>query len=200
MAESFGPYLIYMNYFLCSTLDDLDGERWRPILGYENSYWISTFSRVLSLSRVDERGRLLRDKMLLQTVTDKNYLTVDLYKDGRPIRYFVHVLMIKTWFCTNHKNGNTLDNTIGNLESTTYSENMFHSYRELGRVNGMKGKFGITRSDSKRVAQVTIDGKRVAEFDSVGAAALATKIQAPNIRKCLKGERNGAGGYAWEYI
>lgn len=189
-----------MNYWLCKTLDDLDGERWRSVFGYEDSYWISNFARVLSLRRIDERGRLLRDKILLQNITDKNYLTVDLYKDGEPRRYFVHVLMIKTWFCTNHKNGNTLDNTIQNLESVTYSENMFHSYRELGRVNGMKGKFGITRVDSKRIVQKSVNGEKIAEFDSVGAAALATKTQAPDIRQCLKGLRNSAGGYVWEYI
>jgi hypothetical protein len=200
MAESFSPYLFLMNYWSCKTLDDLDGEKWRPIPGYQESYWISNLGRVLSLYRVDERGRLLRDKILNQNITDKNYLTVDLYSDKEPTRYFVHVLMIKTWFCTNHKNGNTMDNTMGNLESITYSENTFHSYRVLGRINGMKGKFGIKRIDSKAIVQRTMNGDKIAEFSSVGAAALATKAQAPNIRKCLKGLRNSAGGFVWEYI
>ncbi len=40
----------------------------------------------------------------------------------------------------NHKDGNKQNNAVSNLEWATHSENHLHSFRELGRVSGRKGK------------------------------------------------------------
>lgn len=82
-----------------------------------------------------------------------NYRAVLLAKDGVKVRRTVHRLIALTWIGpepngmqVNHKNGNTTDNSVGNLEYVTPKENMDHAVR-LGLMNGVgqyKSGFSIT--------------------------------------------------------
>ena len=86
------------------TLDDLDGEQWRNIAGYEEFYQVSTFGRVKSFCR----GKVTILKPVLQRF---GYLLVDLYKDGQSYR--VHILVAKA-FIPNPDNKPEVNHTLGN--------------------------------------------------------------------------------------
>ena len=76
--------------------DDMPGEEWRDILGYEGRYLISNMGRVYSLPRVAHDvdtgkqrqigGRFLKPKKLVRGA-------VDLLKDGTPCSFFLYLLV-----------------------------------------------------------------------------------------------------------
>ena len=115
-------------------------EVFKDISGYEGLYKVSSFGRVLSLSKGDGNGN--RDRMLKQEIITRNhtnYRRVTLSKGGKVKRFQVHRLVAmhfienpKSKKCVNHIDSNGENNMVDNLEWCTNKENMEHS-RLLGR-------------------------------------------------------------------
>jgi hypothetical protein len=57
----------------------------------------------------------------------------------------------------------------------------------------------ITDSRKKKVIQLSIDGKLIAEFISVAEASSITGLSKSCISRCCRGERESSGGYIWKY-
>lgn len=112
--------------------EPIDGEIWKPILGYPN-YEVSNYGRV-------------RNKygLMKQTANVKNgYLHVMLHNNGERKNFRTHRLVAHS-FCNgyteeknnvNHIDGNITNNKADNLEWVTPSENLQHSYDTLNRVH-----------------------------------------------------------------
>lgn len=95
-------------------------EIWRDIENYKGLYQISNLGRVKSLK--DNRGKY-REKILKLQKSEKNYLFVFLYKNGKPKKYWIHKLVAnafipnpKNLYLVGYKDGNTLNNNVDNLE------------------------------------------------------------------------------------
>lgn len=112
-------------------------ERWKPVPGYEDLYQVSDRGRVRRIAggKGTYPGRILR-------ISDNGYgyALTTLYRYGLRRRRKVHILVAEAFIgpCpegmeVNHKNGDRYDNSVGNLEYVTRSENLKHSYRVLGR-------------------------------------------------------------------
>lgn len=105
------------------TTDDLSGEVWRDIDGYQ----ISNFGRLKSF----KRGK---PKILIPLGNTKGYLCYSLYRDGSAKKFLAHVLVAQNFIPNpdnkpqiNHRDGNKLNNHVSNLEWVTQSENMRHA-------------------------------------------------------------------------
>ena len=87
----------------------------------------------------------------------------------------------------NHKNGNRLDAAATNLEWITPSDNIKHAHDNCMLNNRIK------------VVQTTLDGRFVAEFESISAAARSMGILHSAIAHCSSGRphRKSAGGFLW---
>lgn len=87
----------------------------------------------------------------------------------------------------NHKNGNRLDAAATNLEWITPSDNIKHAHDNCMLNNRV------------RVIQTTLDGRFVAEFESITAAARSVGIFHSAIGHCVSGRphRKSAGGFSW---
>ncbi len=112
-------YAAFMEFYPL-TLDDLDGEIWRDIRGYVRSYQISNFGRTKSFFR----GKA---KILKPFVDKDGYLQVTL---GRGNNNKVHRLVALAFIPNpddkpqvNHRDGNKMNNYVGNLEWNTPTEN-----------------------------------------------------------------------------
>lgn len=97
-----------------------------PIAGYESKYLVSKNGDVYSI----RRRRLLKPQ-----ITDKGYLTVELWDSYSRRSVKIHRLVAETFIENpsglkeiNHKNGDKADNRVENLEWCSRSENILHAY------------------------------------------------------------------------
>lgn len=108
----------------------MDGEIWKPIVGYEN-YEVSNFGRI-------KKGYNIV-KPILNTKHDRYYIT--LWANGKR-KNFILARIVAHAFCdgydesrntVNHLDGNTHNNSAENLEWVSQSDNNLHSYKVLKR-------------------------------------------------------------------
>lgn len=103
----------------------LPGEEWRPVVGYEATYMVSSLGRVWSRPRRATRGGILRTRL------DKDgYPAVGLTQDGVKRHPKVHRLIGEAFLGalpegmqTRHLDGNPLNCTLENLAYGTVREN-----------------------------------------------------------------------------
>jgi hypothetical protein len=70
---------------------DIPGEEWRDVVGYDGLYNVSNYGRVKSMARYNERGRLLKEKVLRINLSREG--TVALSKEGVATTRVVMVLV-----------------------------------------------------------------------------------------------------------
>ena len=121
------------------TVENLDGEIWRPIEGY-GAYHVSNFGRVKSL-----KGNV---KILKPQFNTNNYLYVNLCKDGKRNLFLIHRLVALAFIPNpnnkpevNHQNGHPMNNYVGNLEWVTSSENKQHAFNTGLQKSGAEHHF-----------------------------------------------------------
>lgn len=114
---------------------------WRPVVGYENRYAVSSDGQVMSLdvpppadARTGQRGK--RARIMRQTPAGKGYLTVVLsIGTGRnQRRFYVHRLMAAAFLGPSdqdvrHLDDNHTNNVISNLAYGTQSLNEYDKIR-----------------------------------------------------------------------
>jgi hypothetical protein len=111
-------------------------EIWRPIVGYEGLYEVSSIGRVKSLARICKDGHERKEKILKPSPMVKGYMLVNLCKHSTSIKSFlVHRLIAGAFFgksplAIDHLNGNKTDNRIENLEYVTNRENSVRYFKK----------------------------------------------------------------------
>lgn len=134
-------------------------ERWKPVLGYEDFYQVSDRGRVRRIAGTfgAPAGRILR-------LQDENYLWVWLHANGHRRRQKIHILVAQAFLGprpvgldVNHKNGIKRDNRPVNLEYTTRSENLKHSFRVLDREAVRGEDHGQAKLTDAAVEQIRQD-------------------------------------------
>lgn len=127
------------------SLIDLDKEEWRDCLGFDGMYSISNYGRVKSERRYDCKGRLIKTRILKQTVGKNGIPTVKFSKDNlkttkEPMRLvgesFLGEKKQDEEYC--HKNKNKLDNRLVNINIETKSRS-----REISYEQGVQSDWGI---------------------------------------------------------
>lgn len=122
--EAFTEFLKWYPF----TLDDLDGEQWADITGYDGLYQISTFGRVKSFKTNQQR-------ILRPALNTENYLIVHLWKNNKVKFFTVHRLVAQAFIPNpdnklqvNHIDGCKINACVGNLEWATNAENIRHAF------------------------------------------------------------------------
>ena len=127
--------------------DMLTREVWRPVIGFENDYEVSSFGRVRSKEKVvsDVKGRtyikyskiLSPDEKIMNDYRGRGkYLRITLSNGSKLIHKLVHRLVAEAFIPNddpenkievNHKDGIKNHNHVGNLEWVTSEENRKHA-------------------------------------------------------------------------
>lgn len=168
-------------------------EIWKDIKGYEGLYQISNLGRVKSFSRAGTRTK--KERILKTRFSYKGYERINLSKEDIDKTHFIHRLVAQAFIPNpynykeiNHKDENSRNNKVSNLEWCDRSYNINYKNRN----KKVADKLAI------RVIQLKNE-KIINEFDSMIQAQRKTKIPISNISKCCSGERKSAGGYKWKY-
>jgi hypothetical protein len=189
----------------CHWFDNLPGEEWKPIKGFEGLYEVSNMGRVLSLPRISIHGNkaggtsyIPVPKRLLYLNKLKNgYVHVVLLKNGKRHDYALHRL-VALHFCdgykhglvVNHKNEIKTDCRALNLEWCTEQYN--HSY---GTARERTAK-----ANWKGVAQYDRNGKLIATYNSGKEASEKTGFHRTCISDWCRGAHPCKAGYLWRFL
>lgn len=186
-------------YYTILSLNDLGGEVWRDVLGYEGLYAVSNLGRVKSLASSNYKKH---DIILRQHVTGNGYLTVSLYKDGYVKNRRTHKLVAEAFLPPidgfdeiNHLDEDKFNNTVGNLSRCDRSTNVNYGSRNLVVAYKL-----MNRPDhSKVVLQVDNDGSVILRFRSTHDAAKFFGCWASQIARVCRGERTNYKGMKFRY-
>lgn len=130
-------------------------EEWRAVVGAEHYLQVSSLGRVRSRPKPDTLGRVVPGKVLSPHRCGR-YWRVRLRTNHKTTEYTVHILVLEAfagprpaWMHGCHNDGNTANNTLGNLRWDTPSENARDAIRHgtAAGAKNFKGATGMTRAD-----------------------------------------------------
>lgn len=127
----------------------MKNERWLAISDYVGSYEVSDEGRVRNV----KTGRILKNND-----TGDGYYNLTLYNNGIRKVKLVHRLVGAAFLsnplnlpCINHKDGDKINNVVGNIEWVTHSENSNHYFSSKNsRDNIACGLFLTVPADIKK--------------------------------------------------
>ena len=215
-----------MNNISNPIIENLDGEIWKDIEGYEGYYQVSNMGRVYSV----------KNKMLLKQHLKQGYFECVLYKNGDRKYIQSHRLVAITFIPNpdglpqvNHKDENKQNNCVSNLEWCTAEYNINYGsrteratqsniesghYKRLAKelkASGFfeertkklreSGKYGEMSSNLRKLLSKKIKCTDTGKiYDSMISASKELGVPQGSISSCCNGKRKSAGGYHFEYI
>lgn len=167
-----------------STEQDIAGEEWRDVVGYEGIYMVSNIGRVKTIKRVHINGGILR-QWQTQSTNGKGLLNVNLC-DANGNHHMTSVARIVAMaycdgysenFKVKHLDGDMLNNRANNLKWVSAQE--------------IKGR---------AVVQMDLDGNVIAEYPSIASAerAIGRNVNGGVAQSC-RGLQKTAYGYKWKF-
>lgn len=130
---------IFMDYYKIKSLEDLAEvvddilyeEEWKPVDGYDNKYFVSSFGRIKSFVTSPNHPKNTTGVILSQSITKKGYCRCDLSKDNKKQAHAVHRLVGFAFVPNpdnlpqiNHKKGIKTDNRYHQIEWNTCQQNI----------------------------------------------------------------------------
>jgi hypothetical protein len=198
------------------SLENFEGEVWKPILGYESIYEISNYGRIKCLPK---NGRETFVKKIFMAKHRCNYWIAELYKDNKRKRFSLHRLVAIAFIPNpdnlpqvNHKDEDKTNNSLDNLELLTHTENINYGTRterasisnsivQKGRKFTKEHIGKLALAHSKPILQYNLQTNQpIKEWQSANEAARELGYNSSTIGKVARGIYSQAYGYGWRYI
>lgn len=200
------------------SLEDLPGEEWRDVVGYEGLYKVSNLGRVKSLPKDIRRGSGIyhRGCIIMKPIINGNgYYQVTLFSNNnkKKIR-LIHNIMLEA-FVPNPNNYTECDhiNTIktdNRLENIRWANRDININNPLTKEHRHKAIQAYCRNPDfikkqrnnqpymKPVLQYTLDMDFVKEHISLMEAARSVNGFIASISRCCHGRQRTSYGYIWK--
>lgn len=139
--------------------DDLEGEIWKDVVGWESYYAVSNLGRVKTKERTytcsNGSVRFVHQKIKQTYFDEDGYERVCLYLNNTSKLMGVHRVVAEAFISNpdnlpqvNHKNGDKSNNRVDNLEWMTNTDNIRHSIQIGTRTPGCKP---VVRQEDNKV-------------------------------------------------
>lgn len=113
-------------------------EVWKPVVGWEGLYSVSSFGQVKSEDKIRDKisgPALYKGRLMKQKTTTEGYKTISFRSEGKnsypPVHRLVALAFIKNTenkATVNHIDGDKANNCVGNLEWATHQEQTVHAF------------------------------------------------------------------------
>lgn len=189
----------------------LEGEEWRPVVGWEDAYMVSSLGRVVALERTmykkNRYGKynvFVNKPHLCKTfVSDKyRYERIVLCKNYCYVGKSVHRMVAEAFIPNPHNypqidhiNDKPSDNMACNLQWCTAKEN---STKQSHRIALSKSHIGKPNPRKKPIVSIDHNGK-VVYYLSFAEAEKHNHIRSA-IRKVIRGQSKEHHGLKWMYL
>lgn len=171
-------------------------ESWRPVIGHEGRYEVSSLGRVRSL---------LTNKILKQSKNSSGYFVVGCSTKSRSGNKLVHRLVAESFIPNplnlpqvNHKDENKENNSVSNLEWCTPNYNR-HFGTSIERISN-SNKITKKGQGLKPVIKCSLSGEELEHFNSIEEATISMGSKSlSSISNVLHGRRLQAFGFKWKF-
>lgn len=185
----------------------LDGEEWRPVVGWEELYMVSNLGRIVSLNKTVPSihgQRPIRCKLLSPYVHKNGYCRVILCRNAKSHKYdMVHRLVAEAFIpnpdskpMIDHIDRNRQNNKVENLRWCTLSENM---HNPLTVEHCRKLNLGRKRQEQYKPVVAIKNGVVEKRYDSI-KSAISDGFTNCGIINCCAGRDSSHYGYKWMYL
>lgn len=179
-------------------IENLKGEIWRDVYGYDGFYEISNMGRCIThhakgSSKYTKQGRL-KNKVF----GSNGYAMYSLHKDGTSKSHLTHRLVAQAFISNpqnksevNHKDEDISNNNVDNLEWVTSKENANYGTRNIRSTKN---------HNYNKIVQLTLEYQFVAIHENSRVASEKVGLGGGScIIRCCKGYNNQSKGYKWMY-
>ena len=184
-------------------------EIWKSAKGYEGLYEVSNLGRVKGIKRIVKNGKdrtMIKPEKILSPINNGNgYYFVNLLKDGKQSKMFIHRLVAMTFLpntekykVVNHKDEDPSNNDVDNLEWCTHKYNSNYGTSKERRVKSTDYK-ALGNSRKKIVVQYDLSGRIIKEWDSAVDCSNDIGYHTSGIYACCNGRWETYKGFKWEY-
>jgi len=194
--------------------ENLEGEEWRDVVGYDGLYLVSCYGRIKRLPNHRETDKRETHNNIRKNLLRNGYWQVSLSKDNCVKYKSVHRMVamaflpnLNNYPQVNHKDENKLNNHIDNLEFCTARYNCLcgtgierqKAARRLSDLTNNSRRI-VGEKLSKKVCQRDLNGNVIAYFNSLIEAARKVKGHRSDISRCCRGIAKQSKGYKWNYV
>ena len=183
-------------------------EIWKDIENYEGLYQVSNLGRIKSLERdvYRQNGTFhyhAGGKILAPALNRGGYSQIDLYKNGKMKREYVHRLVAMAFIPNpenkpqvNHKDEVKTNNVVENLEWCTSVYNINYGTKIERQKQTYKDNY---KNGKNKVVKKVFCVELNKTFDSITRAKEELGININCIVSACKGKIKTAGGFHWRY-